>query len=102
MLQAVAVDFDMTDALGDILREGLVHEIGGGDMMQAVPLPAAIEAMSIRNYPEQAAEQSTGAPRACPPFDAVGDTQCPDIGFRASRVGGDGLEVRLRAQGGWS
>lgn len=83
------VDFDMADALGDIVREGLVHEIGGSDMIQAVPLPAAVAAMSIRNYPETAAE-AAAAPHAYPPIYAGGCTQYPDIGFRGSGAGGAG------------
>lgn len=47
------VDFDMADALGDIVREGLAFVDVGEGALQAVPLPDAVETMSIRNYQEE-------------------------------------------------
>eukprot|EP00892_Ulva_mutabilis_P001913 jgi/Ulvmu1/11722/UM008_0133.1 len=54
--EMAAIDFDMEDALGDVVDEGLVQAVGDGDMLRAVPLREAVDVMSIRNYPEAAAD----------------------------------------------
>lgn len=46
----------MADALGDVVKAGIVREVGDGDMLQAVPLSEAVDLMSIRNYPEESVE----------------------------------------------
>lgn len=56
-MQMAAIDFDMADALGDLIRVGLVREIGTGEVLEVVPVQDAIAIMSIRNYPEEAAEE---------------------------------------------
>eukprot|EP00892_Ulva_mutabilis_P001914 jgi/Ulvmu1/11723/UM008_0136.1 len=54
--QMAAIDFDMADALGDLIRVGLVREVGDGECLEVVPIREAVDIMSIRNYPEEAAE----------------------------------------------
>eukprot|EP00892_Ulva_mutabilis_P001912 jgi/Ulvmu1/11721/UM008_0132.1 len=55
--EMAAIDFDMADALRDVLDTGLVEPVGDGSELRAVPLHEAVDVMSIRNYPEAAADE---------------------------------------------
>jgi hypothetical protein len=56
LLQGAVVDFDMTAVLQELVRIGLLIEDQSKGTICAVPIDRAIEIMSIRNYPEGAAE----------------------------------------------
>jgi hypothetical protein len=55
-LQGAVVDFDMTAVLQELVRIGLLIEDQRNGTICAVPIERAIEIMSIRNYPEGAAQ----------------------------------------------
>lgn len=50
------VDFDMSAALAELVRMKIVTQNEAQGTICAVPIETAVNALSIRNYPEDAAE----------------------------------------------